>query len=388
MASQRLRGGLTVATAAVLLLGSISPVHVRAQEGVAVTTPYPAVSVQPGATASFTLTVRRQTAGRVDLAVEGVPEGWTATLRGGGYEVQGVYVDPAAPPEVTLDVTVPDEATEGAQQLTVVATGDEETASLPLDVQVASAAGGSVEMEVDFPALRGHAEQSFQFSLTLRNDTPQPLTFSLQAVGPQGWDVTAQPTGQETAASVAIDARSTERLTVDVTPPPEAEANVYPIVVEAVSGDHAVNAELSIEITGRVEMQLSTPDQRLNTTATAGDGREFQVVVVNNGTAPLTNVQLSGQQSPTEWEVTFEPATLEEVPPGQTASATAVITPSGDAVAGDYAVTLSASTEEANATLDIRVTVETPPIWGLVGLLLIAAAIGGLFWVFRRFGRR
>jgi uncharacterized membrane protein len=49
---------------------------------------------------------------------------------------------------------------------------------------------------------------------------------------------------------------------------------------------------------------------------------------------------------------------------------------------------MTARADDVSETLDIRVTVETPPIWGLVGIGLIAATLGGLAWVFRRFGRR
>jgi uncharacterized membrane protein len=38
--------------------------------------------------------------------------------------------------------------------------------------------------------------------------------------------------------------------------------------------------------------------------------------------------------------------------------------------------------------MDIRVTVETPPILGLLGISLIVATLAGMVWVFRRFGRR
>jgi uncharacterized membrane protein len=34
------------------------------------------------------------------------------------------------------------------------------------------------------------------------------------------------------------------------------------------------------------------------------------------------------------------------------------------------------------------VTVETAPIWGIVGLLLVVATIGAMVLVFRRYGRR
>ena len=42
----------------------------------------------------------------------------------------------------------------------------------------------------------------------------------------------------------------------------------------------------------------------------------------------------------------------------------------------------------ASATADIRVTIETSLLWGAVGVALIALVLVGLWWTFRRFGRR
>ena len=68
---------------------------------------------------------------------------------------------------------------------------------------------------------------------------------------------------------------------------------------------------------------------------------------------------------------------------------TATITPSGEAVAGDYVVSFrSSSAEGASASASVRFTVETSPIWALVGLGLIVLILGGLFYVFRTYGRR
>ena len=49
---------------------------------------------------------------------------------------------------------------------------------------------------------------------------------------------------------------------------------------------------------------------------------------------------------------------------------------------------LTAKADEATDTSSIRVTVETPPVWLIVGIALIAAVFAGLFWVFRTYGRR
>jgi uncharacterized membrane protein len=186
---------------------------------------------------------------------------------------------------------------------------------------------------------------------------------------------------------VAVSARGTQALSVTATPPTDVTAGTYPIVVSAASGTQSAQAQLSVEVTGQVAMSLTTPDQRLNTSATAGSAHDFAVVVQNTGSSPLQAVQLSGT-GPSDWTVTFDPATVDAVAAGKEANAVAHITPSADAIAGDYVVTLKATSGDTTSSIDIRVTVETPPLWGIIGLLLILGTLGGMVWVFRRYGRR
>ena len=47
-------------------------------------------------------------------------------------------------------------------------------------------------------------------------------------------------------------------------------------------------------------------------------------------------------------------------------------------------VPLGAAADE----IEIRVTIETSPLWGFVGIGLIVAVLAGLWWVFRTYGRR
>ncbi len=381
------RIGARIALVTTLVAAGLgAPASAVAQGGLTITTPFPALSVQPGASVSFDLTIAASQAMRVGLSVEGLPDGWTTSMTGGGNEVQAVYVAPGSPATVTLSVDVAEGAT-GSTRLTVVGRSASDTARLNLDLAVAKAAGGTVSLDSDYPTLRGTSDQQFQYNLTLSNDTPQQLTFSLSTQGPQGWDVAIQPSGETRAASITVDAHGNGRLQVTTTPPADTAAGTYPITVAVNAGDFSATADLTVEVTGSLKMRLTTPDERLNTTANAGAVRDFQVIVANDGTSPLTNVQLSGT-GPTEWHITFEPATIETIAPNETATAVAHITPSGNAIAGDYAISLSASSESTTESLDVRVTVETAPIWGIVGVLLIAAALGGMVWVFRRYGRR
>ena len=71
-------------------------------------------------------------------------------------------------------------------------------------------------------------------------------------------------------------------------------------------------------------------------------------MIQNTGTAPLTEVTLTATP-PTDWTVTTDPETLPAIPPGETATITATITPSGEAVAGDYVVTFNAKAAKSGA---------------------------------------
>jgi len=379
---------LTIGAAWGALALAVSPMlPAAAARGLSVTTPYPAVVVQAGETVTFDLSVSAPGRQRVDLAVTQVPEGWTATLRGGGFVIDGVYTDPDTPPDVQLEVIVAKDAGPGTYRVEVTGRSTAGTDVLPLDLRVSRRAEGRVSLTSEFPRLQGPAGATYSFDLQLRNETPEETVFALSADAPPGWQATVKPVGQEQASSVKVEGGGSTSLTVDVDPPDDTVAGRYPIVVRAVGGGRAVHAQLEVRITGSYGLQVSTPAERLNADVAAGKPTRVALVVTNDGTAPLREVQLSAT-SPTDWRAQFGPETIEQIPPGQSVPVTLTITPASDAVAGDYIVTVRASTLEASDQVDLRTTVKTSGIWGLVGFALIGAALGGLGLVFRRYGRR
>ena len=378
------RIGLAGALLGVALVG-VAPATFAA-DAIQLTTPYPAVAVAPGAKVTFTLSVKTTTASRVNLALGTVPATWTATLRGGGFVVDGVQTNGTDAATVTLDVAVPADATAGAQRITVTASSGALSTPLDLDIRVTPSAAGTVTLTTDFPQLKGASTTNFSFTLTLANDTPDDLTFGAVAGGPAGWTVTAQVTSQAQAASTVVKAGSSTSIAVTAKAPDDATAGTYPITVDATSGDKTAHADLAIEITGSYKLTLSTPDGRLNANASAGGTTDLGVVVSNAGTADVENVALSAAP-PGGWTITFDPTTI-TVPANGSVNATAHLKPSADAIAGDYVATIRATSTAASATADIRVTIETSLLWGAVGVALIALVIIGLWWTFHRYGRR
>ncbi len=380
--------GAALATIGLLLTSTLAFAPTVAAAGLTLTTPYPSVAVAPGSKVGFDIAVTGTANEQVALTVSGVPTDWTATLRGGGYVVNGVQIDADGKATVHLDIQVPAAATDGSSTITVTASAGGTSTALPLTLEVSAAAAGDVTLSSDFPSLRGASGTTFTFNLTLRNESAEDLTFAVTAVGPEGWEVNATLTGQTQAASAVVKASGNAAVSVSAKPPADVAPGTFPINVRATVGDRTIDAQLSVEVTGTNAMTLTTPDQRLSNSGAAGAAITQQLVVKNDGTQPLQQVVIS-HTAPTDWTVTYSPSdTIATIAPKGEQTITATIVPSNDAIAGDYVVTYRATTTGANGTVDIRMTIETSPLFGFVGLALIALVLFGLWWVFQKYGRR
>jgi uncharacterized membrane protein len=352
-----------------------------------VTTPYPAVVVGPGSKVSFELTVKTSTAARVDLSLSGTPSGWTAAIRGGGFDIAAVQTNGQDATSASVEVTVPDGAS-GKSRITLTASGLGETVTLPLDIDVQASAGGEVKLTTDVPTQKGSASTTFTFNLTIDNSTAQDLTFSVNAQGPDGWTTDAKLTGSAQAASAIVKAGATSSVTITANPPDGVAAGQYPIDVTATAGGKTYTAQLGVEVTGSYTLTMSTPTSVLSNSGSAGSGTTQQLTLTNNGTSEVTNVNLSAS-GPTNWKFDFDQKTVASIPAGKSVTVTSTVTPSSDAIAGDYNLTFTASGDQStSASQTIRFTVQTSIVGGLIGVALVIAVAVAMWWVFRRYGRR
>ena len=381
-----IRRALVLLAAAGIAATALAPAAIAAP-ALLVTTPYPAVVVAPGANVSFDISITTAEPLRVNLALTGAPASWNAAVHGGGFVVDEVQTNGKDAASVRVDLVVPPDAA-GTTNMNLNATAGTLSYDLPLVVRVNASASGQLSLTSDVPSLKGPSSQTFSFNLTLNNGTAQDLTYSVNAQGPTGWNVQATLTGQSQAASAVVKAGSTSAVTVSATPPSGAAAGTYQIQVVATAGGHSETFPLTVEVTGTYTLAISTPGGLLNGHGPAGSVTPLAVTVTNTGTAAITNVKLSGT-GPSGWTITFDQPTIATIAAGQPVTVNAQIKPSGDAIAGDYNLTISA-TGDASTTdsMQIRYTVETSILWGVVGIALIVAVVGGLWWVFQRYGRR
>jgi uncharacterized membrane protein len=361
----------------------------HADDSLTVTTPYPAVETQPGSTVKFDITLVSATPDPVQLKVDGTEDGWTTTLRGGGFVVHEVTAEPDNGAKATLEVDVPPSAKPGNHDLTLVATdATGATRSLGLELVVAEQVDNGIALTADFPSLSGDPGGSFSYTLTVDNETPIEQTFTFDPSGPQGWTVTASPTAEAKAQTLTIEAGATSDLKVTATAPDSAEEGQYPIDISVVGANGASGTlTLEADVVGTPKLAISTADQRLDVTGPSNKEHRIPMIVSNTGTAELDSVKLAGT-APTGWDVSFDPQTVDAVQPGETAQVTAIVTPSSDAVAGDYAMTVRASAGSLSQNVDLRYTLEGSKTLGVIAVGVIALAFIALAGVFVKFGRR
>lgn len=384
----RLAAALLVALVVGLPTSAAAQTAEAPPTGLVLTSPYPSVETRPGSVVQLDLTLTSPTPEPVDLRVDGLPDGWTATLRGGGFVVHSVTAEPDGGTTVDLELEVAPDTAPGEYPITVVADGDSVSAEAVLTLVIAEQVNSGIRLTADFPTLSGEPGGTFDYRLTVANDTPTEQTFTFDPTGPQGWTVSASPTAEDRAQTVTIEAGGTATIDVTATAPQSVEQGTYPIDVAVIAPNGATGSiQLEAEIVGTPQLSLATADERLDVTGGANQERRIPLIVANPGTADLEVVRLAAT-APSGWDVAFDPQEIEGVRPGETAQVTAIVQPSSDAVAGDYAMTIRASSGSLSSNVDLRYTLEGSRTLGIVAIGVIVAAFLALGAVFVKFGRR
>jgi uncharacterized membrane protein len=384
---------MMVALPALVMAGGVTAAQAADKpevKGLYLLTDYPAVSVRPGTTS--TISMRLQNYGlppeNFALSIDGAPAGWTATLLGGGQPVGAAM--PATDQSVSLQLRldVPADAGTASRTLTVKAQGPGNNVSLPVTINLAKELPAKLALSPQLPALRGTPKSSFDYTVSVKNDSGRNLTVSLAATAPRNFEASfTESYGTQELSSVPIDAGASKDIKLKVRPPSSVDAGTFPIEMTATSGDTTATTKLSLEVVGQPRLTIAGSDGLVSARAEAGKQTTVPVVITNDGSAAADNIELSGS-GPNGWKVEFDKKTIERIAPGQNAEVTALLTPTEKSLAGDYMATMRAASRGETTSTQFRVTVATSTIWGTVGAGFIALALAIMFGAVLRFGRR
>jgi uncharacterized membrane protein len=354
-------------------------------DSVTLYTPYTNISVPPGQSITYNVDAinNGSKAQNLRMVVEGMPRGWTSALQSGGWNISQLSILPGAKESFTLTVGVPLKINKGSYHFRVVAPGH---ASLPLVVTVSQQGTYKTTLSTDQPNMEGTAKTTFTYQANLQNMTADTQLYAMTAQVDPGWTVDFKANYKQ-VSSVSVDPNKTQNIMIDITPPSQIPAGTYTIPVIAQTSTTSATMQLYVVVTGSYNMALTTPTGLLSANITAGSTRRIQLLVQNTGSSELQNINLTAS-TPANWNVTFDPKTVTDLQPGASAVVLATVKADKKAIPGDYQTDIHANNPQVSADLTLRISVGTSMLWGWIGVLIIIIALGSVFFLFRKYGRR
>lgn len=356
-----------------------------------ISTEYPAITVKAGDSPSFDLSIENKTGTSQDLtlSITAIPENWTGSFSASSREISLVHVkNDASNTAIDFNLDIPLDTEDGDYVVSLKAEGQNYSDTMDIYLKVDAEEAGNSSFSVEYPSQEGTADTTFKYSGTLINNTLNDQNYSFSSNAPAGWSVSVKPSGESTKVSALdVEARASQGISIEVTVPADVEAGDYDISVTATSASEKLTVDLTATITGTYGIDLSTPSGRLSFDTYPNKGTQVSLSITNTGNSDLANVNLTSSM-PTGWTAVFAEETIALIEPGATVETTVTITPSEDAMSGDYVGTIKVKDSNASDSAEFRITVKTETKWGLVGVGIIVVLAVCIAGVVRKYGRR
>src|SRR5207344_148646 len=121
----------------------------------------------------------------------------------------------------------------GTQTLTVAASGDSTKAELPVAITLAKDLPAKLTLTPQLPELRGTSKSSFEFQLSIKNDSPKKVVASLSAQAPQNFDATyTEQYGSQELNVLPLDPGQSKDVKLKVRPPNTVAAGKYNVAAK------------------------------------------------------------------------------------------------------------------------------------------------------------
>jgi len=367
----------------------------RPERGIAIYTEYSSVSVAPGESVRMELTADNK--GKRDenffLKISQVPKGWKAFLKAPNYLVEAIPV-PATKTRTLTFLAEPEKTVKTGTYLFQIDAQTEDgkfksTQKIYVNVRERAVIGEEFQVITSYPVLQGQTDAKFEFSLEVNNKSEVDKNFNITGQVPPKWELNFKPAyEQKQISSFRVKGGSSQTIAVEVTPPRDATAGSYPVLVWITSGEKKAEVKLTVVLTGIYKLDAGTPTGLLSLDALAGKPAIMSLFVKNTGSAINKNISFSSFK-PENWKVEFKPEKIDALEPGAMKQVEVTITPYAQALVGDYSVGLSVDGEKGSSkTVEMRVSVKTSAAWGWIGVIIIVAVIAGLGALFFYLGRR
>jgi uncharacterized membrane protein len=255
--------------------------------------------------------------------------------------------------------------------------------------------------DITLPKIQKEEGETFTFDLyTIYKMGDEPFgldpeeddqkTFDITVEYPEGWYAVAM-SGTTDISAINLTSGKQQSLKIFATYRLGQGPGEYPITMTLKSAIEGDTLEASIDVTAVLtatyDIELTTKTGRFSTEMTSGMDNNYKLIVNNNSSTSLENIKLTSTE-PEGWNVSFDIDEIESIEVGKSKEIDVTVNPPEKTIAGDYILTFKASSAKASDDIELRVTVETPTIWGIVGIGIIVIVIVAVAIIFTRLGRR
>ncbi|MGB2728907.1 MAG: NEW3 domain-containing protein [Halobacteriota archaeon] len=193
-------------------------------------------------------------------------------------------------------------------------------------------------------------------------------------------------TGTEEIAAIFIKSGDAKTLYLEFVPPYNVETGEYDFTSIVESSTRSYEQNLTLKMRGSHDMQVYSSRYRYE--LNKGDTVSFDVSVSNRGSGgSLTNISV-GVSASEGWSADVTPKSVASLKPGDRRTFTIKVVPPADIVASDYKLSVKVKSEQVEKEDEFIIELKEQSNIAIYGVAILAAVIFGLWYMFRKYGRR
>ncbi|WP_298667532.1 NEW3 domain-containing protein [uncultured Methanofollis sp.] len=245
------------------------------------------------------------------------------------------------------------------------------------------------DVRVKSPSLMATVGSTPQYEIVLKNVGRADDTYVLGVEGlPDQWYARFKEAqdATEDLTEAYMPAGDEKTLYLEVIPPYSVGVGEYNLTAVIQSAARSYEENLTLRLRGTYDLQMYSPSYRSE--ISPGDTTSFPLTLTNGGTGgTLTNVNIN-ISAPEGWQATVDTPLIASLGPGERTKVTMTVIPPADIVAGEYKLIAQVKCDQAEEKDEFRVVVQEHSYIAFIGLLVVLGVVGGLWYMFRKYGRR
>jgi uncharacterized membrane protein len=245
-------------------------------------------------------------------------------------------------------------------------------------------------LECNEPSKSAVLGESLQYKIIIENLGLQDDSYKLTLRDlPDNWAyrIVESLNSKVGISETFVKADSQKTIYLIIIPPNNAELKKYNFIIEVQSRGNKEVKELELEanLIGSYDMNINL--ERYSFEMKTGETKEISVWIYNSGSSPLTNVQLN-VEVPEGWLVTIEPDGVASIEANKYAEFKVSITSPQNLEAGDYKITIKASSDQLSKEENVRITIKKSSTQTYLGIGIILISMLLLGALLKKYGRK